>query len=77
MIIIDSETRYEGRNYKAIGAHGQNEEEFLYFAQPVDMQLKSHKNHDKILNKLLDGDEDLLSRKTTLEPDTETPEYAD
>lgn len=75
MIIIDSETRHNDVNYKAIGAHGRNDEEFLYFAQPVSSQLQSHKNHDRALNLLLDeefeADEDASYRETSLQPSYE------
>lgn len=72
MHIIDSETRKEGVNYKAVGAQEEGEEEFLYFAQPIDSMLKAHKAHDKNLNALLDvemdEDEDAIYRETSLEP---------
>ena len=72
MNIIDSETRHEGVNYKAIGAHGETHKEFLYFAQPVDSMLNSHKQHDKNLNTLLDTemdeDENSIYREASLEP---------
>ena len=67
MIIIDSEARYNEENYKAIGAEGENDEEFLYFAQPIDAQLEAHRMHDKVLNALLDGDEDLIVREASLD----------
>ncbi|WP_414837943.1 hypothetical protein ACK3SF_00905 [Candidatus Nanosalina sp. VS9-1] len=74
MIIIDSETRYDGENYKAIGAHGEGDEEFLYFAQPVKDQLEAHRNHDKLLNALLDGEEDEIVREASLEPSYSEPD---
>lgn len=74
MIIIDSETRYNEENYKAIGAEGEGDEEFLYFAQPVKDQLGSHRNHDKILNALLDGEEDELVIEASLDQDYSEPD---
>lgn len=84
MKTIDTETRYDGENYKAIGAHGRTEEEFLYFAQPIKAQLESHREHDKALNQLLDRDfiqdgelvegGEASYRLTTLEPDYEDGE---
>ena len=72
MNIIDSETRHEGVNYKAIGAQGEIDEEFLYFAQPKDSMLKAQKQHDWNLNALLDKemeeDEDSIYREASLEP---------
>lgn len=73
--LIDSETRHNDVNYKAIGAHGSNAEEYFYFAQPIDSQLKSHRSHDKALNVLLDrefeDDEDSSYREISLEPSYE------
>lgn len=75
MIIIDEDTRYKGENYRAIAARGETEKAWLHFLQPLDSRLKSQKNHDRALNILFEREEDLSVRSTSVEYDSETPEY--
>ena len=74
MIIIDTETRYDGENYLAIGAKGETDESYLYFAQSLDKRLKSQKSHNSCLNTLLEEEDDLQVRKSTLEYEQDIPD---
>lgn len=71
-MIIDSDTLYEGEIYRAIAAKGRTEDAWLQFLQPRDARQKSQKKHDNILNYLLENEEDLKVRKTSI--DYEEPE---
>jgi len=77
MITIDTDTRYDGEDYRAILGKGETEEAWIKFLQPLDSRLKSQQSHDSALNYMLEQEEDIILRKTTLESGTETPEYAD
>jgi hypothetical protein len=74
MIIIDTAMRYDGENYRAIGAKGETEDAYLYFGQPLDERLEAQRSHDSALNCLLEQEEDILVRKSTLEYEQDTPD---
>lgn len=75
MIIADEEILYSGTVYHIVGAEGDTEEEYLYFAQPRDSKMKSQYMHDNALDELFEREEDLRVFQTCLEPDEpEQPE---
>jgi hypothetical protein len=75
MIIIDEDTRYKGENYRAIAAHEDNKEAYLHFLQPLESKLKSQVAHDDALNTLFEREEDLSIRYTSIDYESEAPEY--
>lgn len=68
MIILDEETLYDGEVYHTVGALGDNEAEYLYFAQPRSSKMKCQYAHD-INSGEIELEHDLYVEKTTLEPD--------
>lgn len=68
MIIADEDILYAGTVYSTIGAQGETEEEYLYFAQPRDSKIKSQSAHSNALNELIESEEDVLLMKAKLEP---------
>lgn len=75
MILFDEDAIYNGQRYRAIAAHEDNEEAYLHFLQPLESKLKSQKSHDDALNTLFEEEEDLRVRYTSIEYESEAPEY--
>lgn len=67
MIIDYEDSLYRGTVYRIIGSQGQEDEEYLYFAQPRDSKTKYQQMHDNALDELFEREEDLLVMKAELE----------
>jgi|GEM_PF-574188 hypothetical protein len=72
MLIIDEENLYEGTVYHTIGAVGETEQEYLYFAQPRESKMKCQYMHD-INSEEIELQKDLCVMKYELEPEEPKP----